>query len=147
MKNTQRLLGSLGFGLFLGFCFLIALFGAVSFLRPGWLRTAWSGRPQSQAAPTAIAAIVYAPDGHLPLPTAGDTTCGGPAQMTIALLGVDDRSKPEAGYSNPTRTDAITLVNVRFDSPSAALLSFPRDLYVPLPNLENVKIEQDRLNT
>jgi len=66
--------------------------------------------------------------------------------MVIALLGVDDRSKPEEGYTHPTRTDAIMLVNVRFDSPSASLLSFPRDLFVPLPNLENVH-EQGRLNT
>lgn len=76
-----------------------------------------------------------------PLPASG--ACGGPEQMTVALLGVDDRG---TNYG-ATRTDAITLVNVNFAKRSAALLSFPRDLYVPLPNLESQNISQDRLNT
>ena len=64
--------------------------------------------------------------------------------MTIALLGVDDRTQ---NYSISARTDAISLVSVNFITPTASLLSFPRDLYVPIPNLENQGISQDRLNT
>jgi LCP family protein required for cell wall assembly len=70
--------------------------------------------------------------------------------MTIALLGVDDR---EPGYERATRTDAISLINLRFaDTASghpstAAMLSIPRDLYVALPNLEEVEITADRINT
>lgn len=79
-----------------------------------------------------------------PLPTAPGAACGGPEQMTIALLGVDDR---EADYAHPTRTDSIILVTVNFKTRTAAMLSFPRDLYVPLPNLKDVGIEQSRLNT
>jgi len=146
MKKTQRLLLSIALGLGLGFCFLITTFGALSFIRPGWLRSTLSSGIQAKVLPTPMVNSVSGPTA-VPLPTVAGTTCGGPQQMTIALLGVDDRSKPSEGYTHATRTDAITLVNVRFDSPSAALLSFPRDLYVPLPNLENVQISQDRLNT
>jgi LCP family protein required for cell wall assembly len=90
--------------------------------------------PAPQASPTPLPTLQ-------PLP---NSACGGPEQMTVALLGVDDRSQ---NYSIASRTDAITLVNVNFARHSAALLSFPRDLYVPLPNLEDHNISQDRLNT
>lgn len=142
----RRLLLSTGLGLILGFCFLGTIFCALGLLQLGGLRgTQASGNGNVDGiSPTAAHP---ASDPVEPLPTAAGAACGGPEQMVIALLGVDDRSKPEEGYTHPTRTDAIMLVNVRFvDSPSAALLSFPRDLYVPLSNLENVH-EQDRLNT
>jgi LCP family protein required for cell wall assembly len=64
--------------------------------------------------------------------------------MTIALLGMDTRGDQS---SFRARTDAITLLNVNFASQSAAMLSVPRDLYVPLPNLVAVGIDQDRINT
>jgi polyisoprenyl-teichoic acid--peptidoglycan teichoic acid transferase len=77
------------------------------------------------------------------LPTTA-SSCGGPDRLTIALLGVDDRSQ---NYSIAARTDAISLVSVDFANPSASLLSFPRDLFVPIPNLQSENIDQDRLNT
>lgn len=151
MKNTRRLLWSTGLGLILGFCFLTTVCGAFAFTRLGLLRSAWPGGSQGRISPTAEHETGETDAGVSPLdplPTAADATCGGPKHMVIALLGVDDRSKPEEGYTHPTRTDAIMLINVRFDAgrPSASLLSFPRDLYLPLANLENVH-EQDRLNT
>jgi LCP family protein required for cell wall assembly len=144
MKKTHRLLWSTSLGLGLGFCFLITMGGAFAFMRLGFLRSARPGGNLGGISPTAAHESGGSPPD--PLPTAAGATCGGPKHMVIALLGVDDRSKPEEGYTHPTRTDAIMLVNVRFDSPSASLLSFPRDLYLPLSNLENVH-EQDRLNT
>jgi LCP family protein required for cell wall assembly len=143
---------------------LLALMGVVCLLaliRPGWLSAA---RP-SAAAPTALAPTpaVNTPDPEAepealpspmpvtgptptlaPLPTAPGAACGGPERVTIALLGVDSR---EADYTRPTRTDAIVLVTINFKTRTAAMLSFPRDLYVPLPNLKSVGIEQSRLNT
>jgi LCP family protein required for cell wall assembly len=95
-------------------------------------------RPTAQATPlpTASPAATLAP-----LPTTAGR-CGGPEAMTIALLGVDAR---DGGFR--ARTDAITLVRVNFVNPSAALLSIPRDLYVPLPGLAEYGIEQSRINT
>jgi LCP family protein required for cell wall assembly len=98
-------------------------------------------RKATSAAPKAS----QTPQPPLPtLPPLPNGACGGPEQMTVALLGVDDRSQ---NYTSAARTDAITLVNINFARHAASLLSFPRDLYVPLPNLENQGISQDRLNT
>jgi LCP family protein required for cell wall assembly len=153
----RRSLLSVITGSSLGLFFLVVVFATASIASPGWLNALWSDEapvvapPPAQDAPGAPdqveppAATAEAPAPTLaPLPTAPDAACGGPEQMTIALLGVDDRT---SGYARTTRTDAISLVNVRFVSKSASLLSFPRDLYVPLPNLEHVGITQDRLNT
>ncbi len=79
----------------------------------------------------------------VPLPTV-QGHCGGPAAMTIALLGMDTRGND---YDYRARTDAIILVRVNYANPSAAMFSIPRDLYVPLPNLEAQGIEQSRINT
>lgn len=81
-----------------------------------------------------------------PLPTSSANRCGGPEQMTIALLGVDERSDGHS-YQVASRTDAISLVNIRFNAGQASMLSIPRDLYVALPNLEDVGIIQNRINT
>ncbi len=152
----QRALVSIGVGV--GLALMVCLVGLsiVAFVQPGWLGALLAETPP---APTAAPASSAAPATSAPraepeasaIPTftpaalpAGDNLCGGPAEMTIALLGVDDRSQT---YAHATRTDAISLVHVNFITPTAALLSFPRDLYVPLPNLEDANIYQDRLNT
>lgn len=148
---------SLLLGAVAGVTLLGSFFAALSLVRPGWLR-ALLAPPAVSAAPTAplptepgrpgvFSTATPAPRptaGVTPLPTAPNGVCGGPEQMTIALLGVDERS---GNYAKPTRTDAISLINVRFTEKRAALFSIPRDLYVPLPYLEGVGISQDRINT
>ena len=64
----------------------------------------------------------------------------GKGRLTILLTGVDRR--PSEGRA-PTRTDAITLLSVDPEARTAAMLSIPRDLYVPLAGLDRV----DRINT
>lgn len=61
-------------------------------------------------------------------------------RLTILLMGVDRR--PAQG-DVPTRSDAITLLSIDPQSKAAAMLSIPRDLYVPLYGLDRV----DRINT
>jgi LCP family protein required for cell wall assembly len=150
-------------GVLVGFFAVTAAFAGLSIARPGWLRTLFS---RSQVVPTLIATesplptepgrpgvfSTATPSGpiigatpsptHITIPETGP--CGGPEQLTIAILGVDDR---ENNYAKPTRTDAISIVTVRLAQKSASVLSIPRDLYVPLPNLERVNIQQDRINT
>lgn len=65
----------------------------------------------------------------------------GPAgsRVTILLMGIDARHTLKEGAS---RTDVLTLVTLDPISHTAALLSIPRDLYVPLPGLD-----QQRINT
>jgi LCP family protein required for cell wall assembly len=64
--------------------------------------------------------------------------------MVIALLGMDTRADD---YDYRARTDAIVLLHVNFATRKAAMFSIPRDLYVPLPNLEEVEIDQARINS
>ena len=144
----RRTFLSIIIGLAVGCLLLAAAFCAFSLASPGWLRAILSG----EALPVPVVILpTPLPTGKpkpptptpIPLPTVAGA-CGGPEQMTIAILGVDDRS---TDYSKAPRTDAITLVNVRFVAKSASMLSLPRDLYVPLPNLEGAGITQDRLNT
>ena len=146
-SQMPRTFFSVAIGLAVGCLLLAAAFCVFSLASPGWLRAMLSGEE------AAVGPIIFRPSPAptdrpkpptpIPLPTVAGA-CGGPEQMTIALLGVDDRS---ANYSRATRTDAISLVSVRFLAKSASVLSFPRDLYVPLPNLEGAGITQDRLNT
>ncbi len=147
----RRSLISIGVGAGLGLALCLVFLGVIAFAGAGWLGgvaqkvtsrlpAQASGAPGTLA-PGATPLPLITPEG---LPTVASSACGGPERMTIALLGVDDRSQ---NYTIAARTDAITLVSVNFITPSASLLSFPRDLYVPLPNLQQHNIDQDRLNT
>jgi len=145
----RRTFLSIVIGLAVGCLLLAAAFCVFSLASPGWLRAALGG----EEAPPGPVVLLPSPaptnkpkpptPTPIPLPTVPGA-CGGPEQMTIALLGVDDRS---TDYSRAPRTDAISLIHVWFTAKSASMLSFPRDLYVPLPNLESTGIYQDRLNT
>lgn len=149
---------SLVVGALIGAVILAGVFAGLSLVRPGWLRAliappepvAASATQPSAALPTepgqpgVFSTATPPPPGVTPLPTHANAACGGPEQMTIALLGVDERA---GDYGKPTRTDALSLINVRFTSKTAAMFSIPRDLYVPLPYLENAGIYQDRINT
>jgi len=143
----------------LAFFFLGVTFAALSVFRPGWLRQVGGAKatpvsvgtlvaiveaggqvPNVTPIPTRVGSQAPTP---APLPTQNGP-CSGPQQMTIALLGMDTRGDQS---SFRARTDAITLLNVNFAAQTAAMLSVPRDLYVPLPNLGAVGIDQDRINT
>lgn len=147
----RRTLISIVVGVAVGLMACLALLVGLFVFFPGWLDT-WlveatpvasaSPTPQPAQAKTSAAKPSQTPWPTLP-PVPESGACGGPEQMTVALLGVDDRG---TNYG-AARTDAITLVNVNFAKHTASLLSFPRDLYVPLPNLEDQNITQDRLNT
>ncbi len=60
-------------------------------------------------------------------------------RVTILVLGIDQRPGEDP---NTTRTDTMILVTVDPRTKTAGLLSIPRDLYVPLPNRG-----QGRINT
>lgn len=151
---------SLAVGSLLGvLCFGLA-FAGISLARPGWLRALFVPDPTHVPAATLVAIVDAGGDlppditphptsettpepTSAPLPTVSGP-CGGPAEMTIALLGMDTRGDD---YDYRARTDAIMLLHVNFVTGKAAIFSIPRDLYVPLPNLADVEIEQARINT
>lgn len=132
-------------GVTLGLLFLSSIFCGYALLNSSWGRAQLPGPVIAPPLSSNTQVPTELPPPTLaPLPSAVGASCGGPERMTLAFLGVDDR---EANYARATRTDAIMLVTVNFKTHSAALLSIPRDLYVPLPNLENVGLDQSRLNT
>lgn len=72
-----------------------------------------------------------------PTPTATVTetpiACGGPRTMFILLIGSDARSNTY----NVGLADAIRIVRVDFVELGVQALSFPRDLYVEIPGIED----------
>jgi LCP family protein required for cell wall assembly len=68
-----------------------------------------------------------------PTPTALPVLCGGPPAMFILLVGSDARRDSYAvGLS-----DSMRLVRVDFIEASIQVLTFPRDLYVEIPEIED----------
>lgn len=63
----------------------------------------------------------------------------GSERVNILLMGIDQRPDED---SESTRTDTLILLSVDPQSGTAGMMSIPRDLYVPLPNRG-----QDRINT
>jgi len=82
------------------------------------------------------------PTPVLPSAAAFPTSCDGPGRMNILLIGIDGF---DGNYSRAARADTIILVGVNFASKSAQMLSFPRDLWVQLPNISQVP--EARINT
>ncbi len=82
------------------------------------------------------------PTPVLPSAAAFPTSCDGPGRMNILLIGIDGF---DGNYSRAARADTIILVGVSFASKSAQMLSFPRDLWVQLPNISQVP--EARINT
>lgn len=77
---------------------------------------------------------VVAPLAVIPTVNAEPTFDG---QMRILLLGSDQRPN-ENGY----RTDAILMVVLDSEEKSVSVVSFPRDLWVQVPSLYEMKINQ-----
>ena len=68
-----------------------------------------------------------------PTPTAPPVLCGGPPAMFILLVGSDARRDSYAvGLS-----DSMRLVRVDFIEASIRVLTFPRDLYVEIPEIQD----------
>ena len=98
------------------------------------LRDRWLGRNLQETVTTIgqVAQVIATEQDVWPTPDNG--------RVTILLMGLDARDKLEEGAS---RTDVMTLVTIDPISKTAALLSIPRDLYVPLPGYK----EPQRINT
>lgn len=63
-----------------------------------------------------------------------------PRQVRILMMGIDQRSA--TGETGPFRTDTMIVVNVDPVRKTAGMISFPRDLWVSIPN-----VGQERINT
>jgi len=141
----DRILRSVILGAGTALVMVVAVFGVISVARPGWLRlffrnpVAIAVDASGVVAPTEVGAPTSEP---LPSPGAGGF-CNAPEQMTLAILGVDDRI---GDYSVPSRTDALMFTNLRFSEREAGVLSVPRDLWVAQANVDLTGISEDRIN-
>jgi len=99
------------------------------------LRDRWLGRDLGETVSTIgqMAQVIVANnDADIwPAPDGG--------RVTILLMGTDTRDRAQEGAS---RSDVMMLVTLDPISQTAAMLSIPRDLYVPLPGFD-----QQRINT
>jgi len=62
--------------------------------------------------------------------------CNGPESMNVLVLGIDDNAQ----------SDAIRLVHIDFLDSKIAVLSIPRDFYVPIADMAEYGITQGRIN-
>lgn len=114
---------------------LLALLAAVALLAvaAGPLRSAFGVRRSLQqivVTPAPAPPAARARPAHLlALPTVGPAQPGAPAPVTVLLLGADRRPGEEV----TPRSDAILVVRADPAAGRVAVLSLPRDLWVPIP--------------
>lgn len=63
--------------------------------------------------------------------------------VNILIMGIDQRFD-QAG--EPTRSDVMMVLRVDFDNNQAHLLSFPRDIWVPIPEIDKFNVAEGRIN-
>lgn len=61
-----------------------------------------------------------------------------PRQIRILLMGIDQRTA--TGERGPFRSDTMIVVNIDPVRKTAGVISFPRDLWVKIPNFESARI-------
>jgi len=65
-------------------------------------------------------------------------------RINVLILGVDERAGEKGA---PTRSDTLMVVSLDTFGRSGAILSIPRDLWVPIPDLAAKGVTEDRINT
>ncbi len=92
----------------------------------------------SDAAPAAANAVTVADDQNALV--RGALQRVGPRKITVLLLGIDQRSAVESADTEVFRTDTMIVVEIDPARGTAAMLSIPRDLYVPIPGSREARI-------
>lgn len=63
--------------------------------------------------------------------------------VNILILGIDQRLDQQG---EPTRSDVMMVLRVDFDQQEAHLLSFPRDIWIPIPEIDKYNLAEGRIN-
>lgn len=82
------------------------------------------------------------PTPQLPAAAPFPTSCDGPGRMNILMIGIDGFSND---YTRAARADTVMLLGIDFGSKSAELVSFPRDMWLPLAN--GLPVAEARINS
>ena len=113
----------------------------------------WSGRPLGAPLPTSPYTPLALPPTWTPVPTGENPVgssslqtatpaaprCGGPALMTLLLIGSDTRG---TGYTWGL-SDVMRIARIDFVTPRLTVLDFPRDLWVEIPEISDDLNGQD----
>lgn len=113
----------------------------------------WSGRPLGAPLPISLPTPLGLPPTWTPAPTSasaagavhtdraaqGAPRCGGPAVMTLLVIGSDTRG---GGYTWGL-ADVIRIARIDFATPRLTVLDFPRDLWVEIPEIADDLNGQD----
>lgn len=70
------------------------------------------------------------------------TSCDGPGRINILLVGIDGFSND---YTRAARADTVMLLGIDVGAKTAELVSFPRDLWLPMAN--GLPVAEARLNS
>ncbi len=119
---------------------------AVLALTAGWL---WN-RPLGPHLTAQAAELLPLPAAEaLPTPqaerSAAAPLCGGPPMMRILVVGLDATDPTYSGFGG--FADVIRIARVDFTTPAVTVLAIPRDLWVPIPGMEQYGVEANRLKT
>ncbi|MBM2826303.1 MAG: putative LytR family transcriptional protein [Dehalococcoidia bacterium] len=117
----------------------VSLFMA-AFIAGGFFTGAYSLAYRIAMADAAAAAGLAGASGEDSPEAAASSTRG---RVNVLILGVDLR--PEDGKGAPSRTDTMMVASIDPINKTAALLSIPRDLWVPIP-LQDGKVVHERIN-
>ncbi len=82
------------------------------------------------------------PTPQLPAAAPFPTSCDGPGRINILLIGIDGFSND---YTRAARADTVMLLGIDFGAKAAELVSFPRDLWLPLAN--GLPVAEARINS
>ncbi len=82
------------------------------------------------------------PTPQLPAAAPFPSSCDGPGRINLLLIGIDGFSND---YTRAARADTVMLLGIDFSTKSAELVSFPRDLWLPLAN--GLPVAEARLNS
>lgn len=107
---------------------------------PMGMPATWTPDPAvAKPLPTTLQPASVVSTSVIPTRTPLTGLCGGPAVMNILAVGSDSR----ANSYNYGLADVIRLIRVDFVNPRVAVLEFPRDLWVEIPDIADNLNGQD----
>ncbi|HET7768226.1 MAG TPA: LCP family protein, partial [Chloroflexota bacterium] len=108
--------------------------GAAAYARPfvAQVFVAAPAAPAAQATPTAGEPAFLDPEP-------GRLTWDGASRLNVLLMGVD-RRPTETGDRGRGNSDTLLVVSIDPGTQSAAMISIPRDVYLPIPGIGQEKI-------
>lgn len=134
---ARNVAGALGAVVVLAAPHVVAL-GAAAFARPLVAQVFVTASPARPAAP-ALATPAPGEATRMAEPDTGRQSWDGGSRLNVLLMGVD-RRPGETAERQRGNSDTLLVVSIDPAAQSAAMISIPRDVYLPIPGLGQEKI-------